>query len=255
MLDALGSPQSLLVLGASSDIAQATVAALAARGRLNRVVLAGRPGERRDAAEASARALPGMSGAAITAVDFEASDSTSHSSFVDAVFDAGEVDVALVAFGVLPDAATVADPSAAADVVTANFTGAVSALTAISARMRGQGHGVIVVLSSVAGERPRRSNYLYGATKAGLDAFATGLGDSLHGSGVSVVVVRPGFVRTKMTHGMDAAPLAVGPDEVAQAIVTSLRGPSRTVWVPRPMRPVMSLLRHLPRTVFRRLPI
>ena len=134
MLDALGSPQSLLVLGASSDIAQATVAALAARGRLNRVVLAGRPGEGRDAAETAARALPGMSGAAVTAVYFEAGDSSSHASLVDAVFDEGEVDVALVAFGVLPDAATVADPSAAADVVTANFTGAVSALTAISAR-------------------------------------------------------------------------------------------------------------------------
>ena len=257
MLDALGSPQSVLVLGATSDIAAATLRLLASRRRLERVVLAGRPGTGRAEAAAGTRAL-GVAGTGddgVTEVDFDADEPATHTATVDAVFDAGEVDVVLYAVGVLPDATTAADPASAAGVVTTNFTGAVSSLTAVAGRMRQQGHGVIVVLSSVAGERPRRSNYLYGATKAGLDAFATGLGDDLHGSGVTVLVIRPGFVRTSMTTGMAEAPLAVGADDVARAVVGALTGPSRTIWVPRALRPVMSVLRHLPRPVFRRLPI
>ncbi len=253
MLDALGSPQSLLVLGASSDIAQATVEMLARRGRLNRLVLAGRPSAQRDhAAEAARAAAPA---AALEVRDFDAAALESHQALVDAVFDAGDVDVAVVAFGVLPAPDATSRPGEAAAVVTVNFAGGVSTISAMAGRMRQQGHGVIVVLSSVAGERPRRSNYLYGSTKAGLDAFATGLADELFGTGVTVLVVRPGFVRTRMTQGMAEAPLAVDAGDVAAAIAGALRGPSRTIWVPAAMRPVMSGLRHLPRAVFRRLPI
>lgn len=253
MLDALGSPQTVLVLGASSDIAQASLAALSRKGRLSRVVLAGRPGSGRDAAVEATRSLVGDG--VVTAIDFDATQVADHAASLSAVFAEGDVDVVVLAFGVLPDEATAADPVAAAHVVTTNFTGAVSSLTAIAAAMRTQGHGTIVVLSSVAGERPRRSNYLYGSTKAGLDAFATGLGDDLAGTGVGVVVVRPGFVRTSMTRGLQDAPLAVDATDVADAIAAAVGGPSRTVWVPGPMRLVMSVLRHLPRAVFRRLPI
>lgn len=253
MIDALGSPQSVLVLGASSDIARATVARLGRGGRLERLVLAGRPSADRDAAEAAARvAAPD---AEVEVVDFEAARLDSHEELVDSAFHAGDVDVAVVAFGVLPSAEAAARPEQAAHVVTVNFAAGVSTLTALASRMRHQGHGVIVVLSSVAGERPRRSNYLYGATKAGLDAFATGLADDLAGTGVTVLVVRPGFVRSRMTRGMPAAPLAVDPADVAAAIADALRGPSRTIWVPGVLRPVMSGLRHLPRPVFRRLPM
>jgi decaprenylphospho-beta-D-erythro-pentofuranosid-2-ulose 2-reductase len=252
VLDALGSPQSLLVLGASSDIARATVEALARRGRLDRVVLAGRPSPQRDRAVGAAQAAAAI--ATVDVRDFDAEAVESHGALVDAVFDAGEIDVALVAFGVLPGSDVTRRPAEAARVVTVNFTAGVSTISAVAARMRRQGHGVIVVLSSVAGERPRRSNYLYGATKAGLDAFATGLADDLVGTGVTVLVVRPGFVRTRMTQGMPEAPLAVTPEAVGAAIAGALRGPSRTIWVPAAMRPVMSGLRHLPRAVFRRLP-
>ena len=254
MLDALGAPQSVLVLGATSDIARATLGRLARRGRLERVYLAGRPGRARDAAVASARALVGDS-AEVTPLDFDAADAAAHEAMVARAFADGDVDVVLVSFGVLPGEETLADPVGAAAVVTANFTGAVSTLTAAAQRLRAQGHGVVVVLSSVAGERPRRSNYLYGASKAGLDAFATGLGDDLHGTGVSVLVVRPGFVRTSMTAGLKEAPLAVDADEVAAAIEGALTKGSRTIWVPGTFRPVMSVLRHLPRSIFRRLPI
>jgi decaprenylphospho-beta-D-erythro-pentofuranosid-2-ulose 2-reductase len=112
-----------------------------------------------------------------------------------------------------------------------------------------------VVLSSVAGERARRSNFIYGSSKAGLDAFAQGLGDALHGTGVHVMVVRPGFVRTKMTAGRAEGPMATTPEAVATAIEVGLRRRSETVWVPGALRLVMAALRHVPRALFRRLPI
>ncbi len=101
----------------------------------------------------------------------------------------------------------------------------------------------------------RRSNFVYGASKAGLDGFATGLADALVGSGARVLVVRPGFVISKMTSGMAAAPLSTTPDAVAEAVVTGLRGSATVVWVPAPLRLLMSVLRHVPRPVFRRLPV
>ena len=254
MLDALGRAQSVLVLGATSDIGSAVVARLATGGRLRRVVLAGRPGAAREAAVAAHRAAIGRE-ASVEAVDLDVTDVTTHADVITAVFAAGDVDVVVLAAGVLPSAPTLADPVEAAGVVTTNFAGPVAALTVVAECCRRQGHGTIVVLSSVAGERPRRSNYLYGSTKAGLDAFATGLGEDLRDSGVVVLVVRPGFVRTSMTAHLPEAPLAVDADDVAAAVTTHLRGPSRTLWVPAAMRPVMSVLRHLPVAVFRRLPL
>jgi decaprenylphospho-beta-D-erythro-pentofuranosid-2-ulose 2-reductase len=127
--------------------------------------------------------------------------------------------------------------------------------TELANAMRAQGHGVIVALSSVAGERPRASNFVYGSSKAGVDAFFSGLADSLVGTGVSVLVVRPGFVRSKMTAGLAVAPLATTPEAVAEAIVSGIRRNRHTVWVPGVMRWVMSGLRHTPRAVFRRLPL
>jgi len=136
-----------------------------------------------------------------------------------------------------------------------NLLGAVSALTVLGERVRTQGHGDLVVLSSVAGERVRRSNFVYGASKAGLDGFATGLADALHGSGARLLVVRPGFVVGKMTAGLPAAPLSTTPEAVAEATVKGLRGTGTVIWVPAPLRLVMSVLRHVPRPVFRRLPV
>jgi decaprenylphospho-beta-D-erythro-pentofuranosid-2-ulose 2-reductase len=107
----------------------------------------------------------------------------------------------------------------------------------------------------VAGERPRRTNFAYGSTKAGLDAFFTGLREALRPDGVSVLVVRPGFVTTKMTAGMKPAPLAVTAEQVAAIAVAALRAGKETVWAPAPMRLVMSALRHVPAPLFRRLPV
>jgi len=252
VMDALGEPQSVLVLGGSSEIALATVRALP-RGRLRRVVLAGRPSAARDAAVASLTAA-GITG--VEAVDFDAADTASHAGIVDGVFDAGDVDIAILAFGVLGDQAEAeADPDAAVAVATVNYTGAVSVGLRVATRLRQQGHGTLVVLSSVAGDRARRSNFVYGSTKAGLDAFAQGLGDALHGTGARVLIVRPGFVRTRMTAGMDEAPMTIDPQDVAAIIVKALRKGRETVYAPGPLRFVMAGLKTVPRPLFRKLPI
>lgn len=252
MMDALGEPQSVLVLGGTSEIALATVRALPGR-RLRRVVLAGRPSSGLDAAAADLSAA-GIAGVVTEA--FDATDTASHGAIIDGIFSGGDVDLVILAFGLLGDQMEAeADPNLAVMVATTNYTGAVSVGLHVARRLRAQGHGVLVVLSSVAGQRGRRSNYVYGSTKAGLDAFAQGLGDALHGSGASVLVVRPGFVRTRMTEGMAEAPMTVGPEDVATTIVTALRKGRETVYAPGPLRFVMAGLKSLPRPVFRKLPM
>ena len=246
MKDALGRVQSVLVLGGTSEIGVATARALCRAGART-VVLAAR-----DPAACShvAEALGADGAKQIEQVAFDARALDSHEGFVDGVVSlVGDVDLALVAFGVL------GDKQGLDEVLEVNFVGAASVMTAVAERMRQQGHGTIVLLSSVAGERVRKSNYVYGSSKAGIDGFAQGLGDSLAGTGVNVVIVRPGFVKTKMTADLDPVPLSTTPEAVAEAIVRALARGSQTVWVPGAFRAVMSVLRHVPRPLFRRLPI
>jgi decaprenylphospho-beta-D-erythro-pentofuranosid-2-ulose 2-reductase len=252
MIDALGRPQSLLLLGGTSDIALATAEAYAQAGPGLRVVLAARPSADRDAAVERLTAA----GCTVRAVDFDARDTGSHAAVVAAAAEDGDVDVAVVAFGLLGDQEKAwTDVETARALAEVNYVGAVTVGVALADLVRRQGHGVVVALSSVAGERPRRSNFVYGSTKAGMDAFYTGLGDALRPLGGRVVVVRPGFVRSKMTEGLEAAPLATTPEAVAAAVVKAVTNGTEQVWVPGAMRGVMSGLRHLPRAVFRRLPV
>ncbi len=249
MNDALGEPQSILVLGGTSEIALATVLQMP-RARLRRVVLAGRPSPERDAAVAALGAA-GIQG--VTGLDFDAADTGSHGAVVDSAFDAGDVDVVLLAFGMLASQDDAeADPGVAVTMATVNYTGAVSVGLHVARRLKAQGHGSLVVFSSVAGDRPRRSNYVYGSTKAGLDSFARGLGDALHGTGAHVLVVRPGMVRTRMSAGLPEAPMTVDPQTVGRIVVESLRKGKETVYAPAPLALLMTGLRHLPRPVFRK---
>jgi decaprenylphospho-beta-D-erythro-pentofuranosid-2-ulose 2-reductase len=243
MQDALGAVQSILVLGGSSDIAAATVRRIAGPRRA-KVLLAGRHPE----------LVPDLPGDVDT-IAFDALDTDSHDGSVKEAFDRlGDVDVVLVAFGVLGDQELAEhDAAEALRVARTNYVGAISVMVPIAQRLRAQGHGTLVVLSSVAAERPRRSNFMYGSSKAGIDAFATGLGDSLMGSGARVVVVRPGFVRTKMTAGRDPVPFSTTAEAVAEAIDAALRHGTETIWVPSILRWIMAVLRHVPRPIFRRL--
>jgi decaprenylphospho-beta-D-erythro-pentofuranosid-2-ulose 2-reductase len=250
MIDALGRPQSLLLLGGTSDIALAVARAWLDARPL--VTLAARPGERRDAAAAALRA----DGLEVREVDFEALDTASHPGVIEAVAAEHDIDVAVVAFGVLGDEEEAwTDHDTAVHLAQVNYTAAVSVGVALGAVVRRQGHGSIVALSSVAGERVRRSNFVYGSSKAGFDGFYLGLGEALREHGGHVLVVRPGFVHTKMTEGRDPAPLSVTPEQVADAVVRGVADRSDLVWVPSLLRGVMSGLRHVPRPVFRRLPL
>jgi decaprenylphospho-beta-D-erythro-pentofuranosid-2-ulose 2-reductase len=251
MNDALGDVQSVLVLGGGSEIAQAIVQELVAR-RVRTVVLA----VRRPESVAAVRDELTAEGVTVEVVAFDADRVDTHGAVIGDVFDRHrDIDVVVLAFAVLGDQAVFeADPAAAAAAVHTNVTGSVSAGLVVADRLRRQGHGTLVVLSSVAGERVRAANFVYGATKAGLDGFAQGLGDALAPSGVRVLVVRPGFVHTRMTAGMRPAPFATTPDAVARDVVAGMRAGRSVVWSPGILRWVFVVLRHLPRAVFRRLP-
>ena len=252
MLNAVGSPQSLLLLGGTSDIALSVARAYAHRVESLRIVLAARPTARRDAVEAELRQL----GCRVEAQNFDAGELESHAAVVEAAAQGGDLDISIVGYGVLGDNERAWQRlDDAMELVSVNYVAPVASGIALGAQIKKQGHGVVVALSSVAGARPRRSNFVYGSTKAGFDAFYVGLGEALRPHGGRVLVVRPGFVATKMTHGLKPAPLAVGPEEVAASIVSGISSGAEQIWVPRAMRHVMSALRHLPRSVFRRLPL
>lgn len=248
--DAPALPQSLLVLGGTSEIGLATARRLIARGART-VWLAGRPSPALEQAAEGLRAL----GADTRTVAFDALDPASHETVLGKVFAEDAVDLVLLAFGVLGDQAhDEREPLRAVRVAQTNYTGAVSAGLVAASALQSQGHGFLVVLSATAGERARRADFIYGSSKAGLDTFAQGLGDALYGTGVRVMIVRPGFVRTRMTAGRAREPFATTPQEVATAIELGLRRGSETVWVPGALRLVAVVLRHLPRALFRRLP-
>jgi decaprenylphospho-beta-D-erythro-pentofuranosid-2-ulose 2-reductase len=249
--DALGRVRTAVVFGGNSEIAVAIVRALAADG-LEQAVLAVRDPDH----AAGADALRGRPGLRVTTTAFDADATATHPEAVQAAaaaLDGADLDVAIVAFGLLGDEDAKHDPAAAVRLAHTNFTGAVSVLTILGERLAEQGHGAIVVLSSVAGERARQANYPYGATKAGLDAFAQGLGDALAARNVHVLVARPGFVHTKMTAGRPAAPLSTDADTVGRDVVAALHKRAHTVWSPGALRYVFAVMRHLPRPVWRRL--
>lgn len=246
MNNAVHQPQTVLVLGGTSDIGRAIVSALVSPA-LRTVVLAVRhPGD------VDVDALE-FGGADVVAVAFDALDAESHEALIAEVADRyGDLDVVVQAFGQLGEP-RLDDPVEAARLAQVNYVGAVSSGLAVARQLRRQGHGTLVVLSSVAGVRTRASNFVYGSTKAGQDAFATGLGHALHGSGASVLTVRPGFVRSSMTEGMDEAPFSVDPGDVAEAVVTGLRRGRSVVWAPGVLQLVFGFLRYAPGFVWRRL--
>jgi decaprenylphospho-beta-D-erythro-pentofuranosid-2-ulose 2-reductase len=247
MRDAVGSVQSVLLLGGTSDIGLDVVRALAA-DRARTVVLAARDVAR---AEQAADGLP----ATVEVVELDAARTDTHEEILRAVFSRpGGIDLALVAVGALgrPGDEQLLD---AAELQLVNGAGATSLMAHTARAMREQGRGTIVLLSSVAADRPRASNFAYGSSKAAADTFARGLQVALHGSGVEVMIVRPGFVRTKMTADHPPAPGAVDPDAVSRAVVDGLRARRSVVYVPGYLRWVMLVLRLLPKALFRRLPI
>lgn len=251
MIDATGMPQSALVVGGSSDIAVETMRLLAGR-RLRRALIAGRHVDSLDTVAHELRSL----NVTVDTAQLDVTDVDRLDGFAaEALSRLGEIDLVIVAVGDLGIAALdQLDAVGVASTLATNFVGPAAVTLAMAQVLRAQGWGRIVILSSVAGVRVRKANFAYGSAKAGLDGFALGLADLLEGSGVKVTVVRPGFVNSKMTAGMKAAPLAVETVTVAEAIVRSLETGAAVVWVPSVLRPIFGALRMLPRALWRRIP-
>jgi short-subunit dehydrogenase len=217
------------------------------------VVLAARGADRLTEQVAAVRAAGAD---AVHTMEFDADDLASHAPLVDKLIgEYGAIGTAVLAFGILGDQGRAeADPAHAVAIVHTDYVAQISLLTLLAGSMRGAGRGALVVFSSVAGVRVRRANYVYGSAKAGLDGFASGLSDALHGSGVHLLIVRPGFVIGRMTEGMDPAPLSSTPAQVAEATARALAKGRSTVWVPWALRPLFFCMRLLPQSVWRRMP-
>jgi decaprenylphospho-beta-D-erythro-pentofuranosid-2-ulose 2-reductase len=251
VIDVTGMPQSAVVLGGGSEIGRSILVALAQR-RLTRVVLVG---PRESSLAETARQLAPY-GAQARVLELDLTDRDAPQRICDeALAYLGEIDLVLVAAGRLGTAdLAVLEPAEVASLVAVNFEGPAAAMLGLAKVLADRGQGRIVVLSSAAGYRVRKANFVYGAAKAGLDGFAQGLRDALEGSGVGVTIVRPGFVHTVMTKGKAPAPLASHPEQVAAALVRGLERGAQVVWVPPVLGPLLGLLRLLPGWAWRRLP-
>ncbi|WP_370071021.1 SDR family NAD(P)-dependent oxidoreductase [Mycobacterium sp. MAA66] len=251
MNDTTGSGGGVVVIfGGRSEIGVELGARLAAGAT---VVLAARGADRLVDEAAVVRAA---GAAAVQAREFDADDLASHAALIaDIEAEHGPIGTAVLAFGILGDQARAeVDAAHAVAVLHTDYVAQVNLLTLLAGRMTAAGRGRLVVFSSIAGARARRANYVYGSAKAGLDAFACGLADALPGTGVHLLIVRPGFVIGRMTAGMDPAPLSSTPQQVADATARALTRGKGAVWVPWGIRPLIFATRFVPRPIWRRMP-
>jgi len=242
--------QRVLIIGATSAIAEASARIFAERG--DTLHLLARRAERLEALAADLR-LRGA--AAVTQGLLDASDFEAQDAALEAACDAlGGLDVALIAYGDLPDQkACEEDAARALEALTLNGTSVIALMTRLAGRMEQQGDGTLAVISSVAGDRGRQSNYLYGSAKGMVSIFLSGLRNRLHGRGVKVVTIKPGFVDTPMTAAFQKGPLWASPDSVAKGIVKAIDRGADVVYLPWFWRWIMLVIRLIPEPLFKRL--
>ena len=254
MKNSLGEYQKILLLGGRSDIGAGIAAGLTSPFT-TKVTLAGRSMKEVDSFKfRQLLSSNAHSALEIESIEFDAADVESHVEFARG-FESDPPDLVIIAFGELGDNEAMRDdPSSASRLITVNMVGAVTVALAFAKIFERQGNGHLMFLSSVAGVRARRSNFIYGSSKAGLDAFAQGLSDALAKSGVEVTIVRPGFVRSQMTQGLDPAPFSTTVDHVTSTVVEGVRRGRRIIWTPGVLRYVFAVLRLLPTAIWRRMP-
>jgi short-subunit dehydrogenase len=245
-------PANILVFGATSAIAHAIARRYATQGA--NFLLVGRDPAR---LQANAADLSVRGAAKAVPVTADLNDSKQYRSLVDrAVTELGKLDIVLIAHGTLPDQQRCEiDTDELRRVVDTNFTGVVSLASVIAAQLERQRHGSLVVFGSVAGDRGKRSNYVYGAAKAGVAVFLDGLRIRLGAQGVNVLTVKPGFVDTPMTTRVEKGPLWATPEKIATAVCRAIDRRRSVIYVPWFWRPVMFVIRVLPSAVFDRLRI
>jgi short-subunit dehydrogenase len=253
MTEAPPMPTAWLVLAASSSVSRAFARLAAAEGAS--VILAGRDLDDLEATAADIRIRTGRPAAVLP---FDAADIEGHAAFVDRCWaEAGERRLSVFsACGTMPDQAAIdADFSLAERTVVANYTGVMSVLSRLAPGLERQRGGQVVVLGSVAGDRGRKKNYVYGSAKAGLHAYLQGLAARLHAAGVAVVTVKPGFLDTAMTYGLPGMFLVASPEACARACLRAARRGGGTVYFPGFWRVIMAIIRAIPDALFKRLSI
>ncbi len=241
--------EAVLILGATSAIARATANAFAARG--NALYLASRDADelRRIAADIHLRY-----GVEVHHGLFDAEATDSHGAFLKSVVTAmPKISGVVLAFGYLGDQQAARDFSVGAKVIAANFTGAASILSHCANYFEPMKSGFIIGISSVAGDRGRQSNYVYGAAKGALSLYLQGLRNRLHPSGVRVITVKPGFVDTAMTYGLPGLFLVASPQAIGERIVHALGKSADVVYLPWFWRYIMQIIRHIPEPIFKRM--
>lgn len=254
MKNGVGVPQNIVLFGGTSEIGQSIVSALVQPGVANVSLVCRDVDSGTDFAVALGDRFDDL---AVDVIRFDAGDHTAMASIVDEVCSGGrDIDVAVIAQGVLAEGVDYfAHPEKVNEVVAVNSTATMSLLYVLADRLRRQGYGRIVLLSSVAGVRVRKGNPVYGASKAAVDSFAVALDHELEGTGVSILVVRPGFVESKMTAGMKKAPFSTTPNAVAKIVVASVNSGRTVVYAPSILQYVFGVFRLLPQAVWRRLPL
>ncbi|HOZ45481.1 MAG TPA: SDR family oxidoreductase [Candidatus Hydrogenedentes bacterium] len=247
-----GSVKAVVVLGACSTIARATAGEFARDGY---AVILGDPDTEEMACVAAD--LHTRYDVPVHALDFDALDFASHAEFLEACRRAvgGLPEGLLVFFGYMPEqAATQADFALAHRVIDLNFTGVVSILHVFAAAFEARRSGFIAALSSVAGDRGRKTNYTYGSAKGGLTVFLSGLRNRLHDAGVQVTTVKPGFMDTKMTFGMKLpAPLVASPEQAGKDIFAAVKRGKDVVHVRWFWRYIMMIICHIPEWQFKKM--
>jgi short-subunit dehydrogenase len=244
------TPRKILVLGATSGIAEATCRIWAAEGA--RLFLVARNAEKLAAVAADLRTR-GASFVDTAVADLD--DTDKHPALLShAVNSLTGLDVAYLAHGILGDQAKAEqDFNTAAQIIYTNFMAPVSLLTWLANFCVQRHAGTLAVISSVAGDRGRKSNYLYGSSKAGLSAFLGGLRNRVDREGVTVLAIKPGPVKTSMTSGMKGSEKFADVDKVAQVIVKAIDTRQDVLYVPFQWQPIMFVIRHIPERVFKKL--
>lgn len=246
--------KSILIIGATSAIAEHCARLWAADGA--KLFLVGRNAERLAMIADDLRVRGQAHGVQVATFVMDATDTASHQAMLDAALaHLGKLDAALIAHGTLPDQKAC---EASVDMTLAEIAGNGLSVVALAARLANvferQGSGCLAAIGSVAGDRGRQSNYTYGAAKALVDRFFEGLRNRLAPKGVSVLLVKPGFVDTPMTAAFDkGGPLWATPDRVAREIVAAMASGKQVLYTPWFWRWILLIIRHIPERIFVRL--
>lgn len=241
--------KNILIFGATSAIAKATARKYARQGQS--LVLFGRNTEK---LEVIAQDLKIRGAGNVIIKAFDAMDMGAHDELIEETFsELPNVDIALIAYGTLPDQKQCQqDATKAIKEINTNATSIVSLLTPLANKMEKQRKGTIAVISSVAGDRGRQSNYVYGAAKSLVSTFLQGLRNRLFKSGINVLDIKPGFVDTPMTESFNKGLLWAQPEQIAEAIVTGIEKKKSTLYTPFFWRYIMLIIKYLPESIFKR---